>query len=126
MLVTPTPLLAQAKIRIAILDFENNAGMQWWFSNDLGPAARNQIETSFSENPMLSSKFSVIERQKLALVMQEQGLSTTGAVDPQTVAKLGKLLGVRYILTGGIDKFSINTIRGAIGKLPGRRKPGAS
>jgi len=116
-LVTPTPLLAQAKIRIAILDFENNAGMQWWFSNDLGPAARNQIETSFSENPMLSSKFSVIERQKLALVMQEQGLSTTGAVDPQTVAKLGKLLGVRDIRTGGIYKFSINTTRGAIGKL---------
>lgn len=50
-LATPTALVAQAKIRIAILDFENNAGLQWWFSNDLGPAARNQIETSFSGEP---------------------------------------------------------------------------
>ena len=116
-LAWPTPLVAQAKIRIAIWDFENNAGGQWWFSNDLGPASRNQIDTSFSENPMLSAKFSVIEREQLALVMKEQGLSSAGALDPQTAAKVGKILGVRYILTGGIDKFVMNTTRGAIGGL---------
>jgi curli biogenesis system outer membrane secretion channel CsgG len=117
LLVTQTQLGAQAKIRIAILDFENNAGQQWWFAKDLGTAARNHIETSFSENALLSSKFSIIEREKLALVMKEQGLSATGAVESQTAAKLGKLLGVKYILTGGIDKFSINTTKGAISKF---------
>lgn len=108
---------AQAKIRLAIWDFENNSEGSWWFSSDLGPAARNHIDTAFSENPTLSAKFSVIEREKLALVLKEQGLATTGALDPQTAAKVGKILGIRYILTGAIDKFSINTTRGAIGRL---------
>ncbi|MGC4081048.1 MAG: CsgG/HfaB family protein [Vicinamibacterales bacterium] len=49
--------------------------------------------------------------------MKEQGLGAAGALDPQTAAKVGKVLGVKYILVGGIDKFSINNTRGAIGKL---------
>jgi len=116
-LLMANPLLAQAKIRIAIWDFENNAERSWWFFNDMGPAARNHIDTSFSENATLSGKFSVIERQKLDLVLKEQGLATAGALDSQTAAKVGKILGIKYILTGGIDKFSINTTRGGIGGL---------
>jgi hypothetical protein len=65
----------------------------------------------------LREKFSVIERQALALVLKEQGLSTAGALDPQTAAKVGKILGIKYIITGGIDKFAINTTRGGIGRL---------
>src|SRR5712692_170051 len=110
-------VLAQGKIRVAIWEFENHAENHWWFWNNLGPAARNQIDTEFSENQMLSSKFSVIERDKLALVLKEQGLATSGAVDPSTAAKVGKLLGVKYIILGGIDKFAINNTRGGIGAL---------
>ncbi|HEY7475440.1 MAG TPA: CsgG/HfaB family protein [Vicinamibacterales bacterium] len=109
----------QAKIRIAIWDFENNSERSWWFSGDLGPAARNQIDTAFSENARLSSMFSVIEREKLGMVMKEQGLGAGGAVDPQTAARVGKILGVKYIVTGGIDKFSINTTRGGIAGIGG-------
>jgi curli biogenesis system outer membrane secretion channel CsgG len=110
---------SQAKIRIALWDFENNAQGSWWFINDLGPAARNQIDTAFSENAKLSEIFSVVERQKLAMVMKEQGLGAAGAVDPQQAAKVGKILGVRYIVTGGIDKFAINTTRGGYGGIGG-------
>ena len=42
-LLGPLPTASQAKIRIAIWDFEMNAQGTWWFSKDLGPAARNQI-----------------------------------------------------------------------------------
>ena len=117
MAIAPSPAFAQAKIRIAIWDFDNNAATSWWFYNEMGPAARNHIDTAFSEIKELSSKFTVLEREKLALVMKEQGLATTGAVDPQTQAKVGRLLGVKYILTGGIDKFAINTTRGGIGAI---------
>ena len=117
LLALPTPLLAQAKIRIAIWDFENNSERQWWFSGDLGPAARNQIETSISGNRVLSATFSVIERAKLDLVMKEQNLSSAGALDPQGAAKVGKILGVKYIVTGAIDRFSINTTRAAVSRL---------
>jgi len=108
---------AQGKIKIAIWEFENHTEHRYWFSNDLGPAARDQIDTEFSENSTLSSKFSVIERDKLSLVLKEQGLGASGAVDPTTAAKVGKILGVKYILIGGIDKFSIDNTKGAVGAL---------
>ena len=34
-------------------------------------------------------------------------------IDPQTAAKVGKILGVKYIIVGGIDKFNIQTTRRA-------------
>jgi curli biogenesis system outer membrane secretion channel CsgG len=117
--IAPSTLLAQGKIRVAIWDFENNAERSWWFYNDLGPAARNNIDTAFSESDILSSKFSVIEREKLALVLQEQGLATSGALDQQTAAKVGQVLGIKYIITGGIDKFAINTTKGGFGGIGG-------
>src|SRR5262249_39876931 len=81
---------------------------------DMGPAARNQIDTEFSENKLLSGKFSVIERDKLNLVMKEQNLGASGAVDPSSAAKVGKILGVKYIILGGIDKFNVDNTRGGI------------
>jgi curli biogenesis system outer membrane secretion channel CsgG len=117
-MVVPTAT-SQGKIRIALWDFENNSQGSWWYHADLGPAARNQIDTAFSENSKLSDLFIVVEREKLAMVMKEQGLGATGAVDPQQAARVGKILGVKYIVTGGIDKFAINTTRGAGGLLGG-------
>jgi curli biogenesis system outer membrane secretion channel CsgG len=117
--LVPLPAAAQAKIRIAIWDFENNSEGSYWFSRDLGKAARNQIDTFMSENAALSAKFSVVEREKLEMVMKEQGLATAGALDPQSAAKVGRILGVKYIVTGGIDKFSINRTGGGIGRIGG-------
>jgi len=117
LLALPSRSFAQGKIRIAIWEFENHAEHSWWFYADMGPAARNTIDTAFSENPQLSSKFSVIERDKLSLVLKEQGLASAGAVDPTTAARVGKILGVKYIVMGGIDKFNIDKTGGGIGKF---------
>jgi curli biogenesis system outer membrane secretion channel CsgG len=118
-LATSLQAHAQAKIRIAIWEFENHAENHWAFWNDLGPAARNTIDTGFSENAVLSSKFSVVERDKLALVMKEQGLGAAGALDPQTAAKVGRILGVKYIVTGAVDKFAINNTKAGFGGIGG-------
>jgi curli biogenesis system outer membrane secretion channel CsgG len=114
-LLFPGPSRAQGKIRIAIWEFENHSDQRYWFSKDLGPAARNQIDTEFSENPLLAGKFSVVERDKLNLVLKEQGLATAGAVDPSTAAKVGKILGVKYVVMGGIDKFNIDVTNASVG-----------
>ena len=114
LLAMPSQAFAQAKIKIAIWEFENHAD-SYWFSSKLGPAARDQIDTEFSENQQLSSVFSVVERDKLNLVLKEQGLATSGAVDPASAAKVGKILGVKYIIIGGVDKFKIDNTKGAIG-----------
>ena len=118
-LTAPSGADAQQRIKIAIWDFENNAERSWWFYDDLGPAVRNQIDTAFSENDELSRMFSVIEREKLDLVMKEQGLGAAGALDPQSAAKVGRILGVKYIVTGAIDRFSINKTGGAVRQLGG-------
>jgi curli biogenesis system outer membrane secretion channel CsgG len=117
LLAVPSHPFAQGKVRIAIWEFENHSDTGLWYYNNLGPAARNQIDTEFSENPLLASKFSVIERDKLNLVLKEQGLAQTGAVDPSTAAKVGKLLGVKYIVMGGIDKFKIDNTGGGIARF---------
>ena len=117
LLAVSSQSFAQGKVRIAIWEFENHSDTGWWYYNNLGPAARNQIDNEFSENPLLASKFSVIERDKLNLVLKEQGLAQTGAVDPATAAKVGKLLGVKYIVMGGIDKFKIDNTGGGIARL---------
>jgi curli biogenesis system outer membrane secretion channel CsgG len=106
---------AQGKIRVAVWEFENHAGSNYWYSNQLGPAARNQIDNEFSENKLLSAKFSVVERDKLNLVLKEQGLATAGAVDSATAAKVGKILGVKYVVMGGIDKFNVDVTKAAVG-----------
>ncbi len=118
-LALPVSGFAQGKIKIAIWEFENHAETSWWFFKDMGPAARNQIDTEFSENKLLSDKFSVVERDKLALVLKEQGLAQSGAVDPASAAKVGKILGVKYILLGGIDKFNIDKTGGGFRGIGG-------
>ncbi len=117
LVLVPSTSFAQAKVRIAVWEFDNNAEHSWWFYDKLGPAARNQIDNAFGNDQALNNKFSMIERAKLDLVMKEQGLGAAGALDPQSAAKIGRVLGIKYIVTGGIDKFAINNTRGAIGRL---------
>jgi curli biogenesis system outer membrane secretion channel CsgG len=116
-LVLATQSFAQARIKIAIWEFDNNAAHTYWYWDKMGPAARNIIDTAFSEDKLLSSKFSVIERDKLNLVLKEQHLAQSGAVDPATAAKVGKILGVKYIILGGIDKFNVDNTKAGLGRL---------
>lgn len=106
----------KGKIRVAVLDFENNSttcGWWWCTREHLGRAAADQLVTHLVK----TGKFSVIERDKLDLVLKEQSLGASGAIDPRTAVQLGKLLGVQLILTGSITKFSIKETKARIGPL---------
>ena len=102
------------KIRIAVMDFQNNSDWAWWGDN-LGKAAADELVTQLFK----TGKFSVIERDKLQHVLDEQSLGASGAVQSSTAAKIGKVLGVQLILTGSITKFSIKTISGGISFVGG-------
>lgn len=110
-LLTILPLLgtAQSKIRVAVMEFENNATGEW-SSWELGKAAQDALVTALVESGM----FSVIERQKLEMVINEQGLGQSGAVTPQSAAKIGKLLGVQLIITGSVTEFGRKETGGGI------------
>jgi len=51
--------------------------------------------------------FRVIERKKLDTVLAEQDFSRSDRADPSAgkLSKVGKVLGVRYIIAGSITKF---------------------
>jgi TolB-like protein len=48
-----------------------------------------------------NTKVRVVEREQLQSVLEEQNLASAGRVDNETAAKIGKILGAKYMLTGG-------------------------
>ncbi len=57
--------------------------------------------TEFAVNPELR----VVERGRITELLQEQDLAATGRVDANTAARLGKLVGARYMVLGGFLDF---------------------
>src|SRR4030081_83901 len=88
------------KPRIAVLEFKNKADNQWWWHG--GAAAAQDV---FVTELVKSGKVRVVEREQPAALMQEKGLTLSGDVDPKTAIKIGKLLGVNYLLTGSVTEY---------------------
>jgi curli biogenesis system outer membrane secretion channel CsgG len=118
--VTPVLFAADkpSKPRIAVLEFKNKAANSpWW--NSGGAAAAQDI---FVTELVKSGKFRVIEREQLAALMQEKNLTLSGDVDPKSAMRIGKLLGVNYLLTGAVTEYGqqdSGAHGGGIGRLPG-------
>lgn len=120
--VFAVPSLTQAaaksdKPRVAVLEFKNKADNQWWWHG--GAEAAQDV---FVTELVKSGKFRVVEREQLAALMQEKGLTLSGDVDPSTAVRVGKLLGVNYLLTGAVTEYGVTdkSAHGSgIGRLPG-------
>jgi hypothetical protein len=56
-----------------------------------------------------SGKFDLYERKKMDAVLEEQKLGLTGLITPETAVKMGKLLGVQYIVIGSVNQFGQST-----------------
>ena len=52
-----------------------------------------------------TGQFSVVERQLLAKIDEEQELSLTSKIDPDSAMELGKILGVDAIVSGTVSEF---------------------
>jgi len=115
--VTASAADKSARPRIAVIEFKNKADNQWWYHG--GAEAMQDV---FVTELVKSGKFRVVEREQLAALMDEKNLSVSGDVDPATAVKVGKLLGVNYLLTGAVTEYGM-TDKGAhgpgIGRLPG-------
>jgi curli biogenesis system outer membrane secretion channel CsgG len=119
------PAHAQAKRpQVAITDFDyGTVGYHWWGDADIGKGMADQLANALVED----SSFRVIERKKLDTVLAEQDFTHSDRADPSQakMAKIGKALGVHYIITGSITKFggeqndkggSLKGIRVGLGK----------
>jgi curli biogenesis system outer membrane secretion channel CsgG len=96
---------AQTKARIAVVNFANNSTWSWWGDN-LGSAAADEMTTQLVKG----GQFTVLERAQIGAILTEQNLGASGAVTPATAPKVGKLLGVQFLVIGSITQFSIERV----------------
>jgi curli biogenesis system outer membrane secretion channel CsgG len=75
----------------------------WWGNYDIGKGLADQVVDALVNE----GSFRVIERKKLDTVLAEQDFARSDRADPSAakLAKVGKVLGVKYILAGSITKF---------------------
>lgn len=62
-----------------------------------------------------NSNLRVVERSQLQAILDEQGLLRSGQVDPSTAARIGRLVGARYMVMGSfIDLYGAFRMTGRI------------
>src|SRR5881397_1188739 len=104
--VVAGPAHAQTKRpQVAVTDFDyGTVGYHWWGDADIGKGMADQVMTARVEE----GSFRVIERKKLDTVLAEQDFTHSDRADPSQakIAKLGKALGVHYIITGRSEEHT--------------------
>jgi curli biogenesis system outer membrane secretion channel CsgG len=105
LMLAPARIHAQAnRPSVAVLDLDFGTVQRWWDDNyDIGKGMADLIVDAMLED----GSFRIFERKKIAAVLGEQDLANSNRADPdaQSVAKLGKVAGVKYLVTGSITKF---------------------
>jgi curli biogenesis system outer membrane secretion channel CsgG len=97
---------------IAVMDFDYGTIDNWWGQYDIGKGMADQVVNALLED----GSFRVIERKKLDTILAEQDFAHSDRADPSAakLAKIGKVLGVKYILAGSITKFATESRGGGV------------
>ncbi len=104
------------KKRVAVFDFDYatvHAGIAALFGQDVdvGKGISDLLVTDLVKD----GSYSVIERKALDKILKEQNFSNSDRADPNSAAKIGKLLGVDAIIVGSITQFGNETKNTNIG-----------
>ena len=101
---------ANAKKRVAVLDFDTAAATQggvdfFMFQSSSGPNLGKVVADLLITRLVQDGSASVIERAALDKLVAEQNFTNSDRTDPLTAAKLGRLLGVDAIILGSITNY---------------------
>ncbi len=97
-LAAQTPRAGDRRPGIAVLPFADG-GSFGKTKEDLSPlevGIQQLLLTELAQNGALR----IVDRSVLKQIMEEQNLGTSGRVDAATAARVGKLVGARYVVTG--------------------------
>src|ERR1700690_1670094 len=114
---TPAAPPAQGrKKRVAIFDFDYatvHAGVAGIFGQDvdIGKGISDLLVTYLVKD----GSYSVIERKAMDKILAEQNFSNSDRANPNSAAKIGKLLGVDAMIVGSITQFGNDTKNTNIG-----------
>ena len=68
---------------------------------------------------MLGKGFIIQDKDMAMLQLNAEGVKTAGIIDPDSAAKIGERLGVRYILYGNVANVSLSDTGGGLNFSPG-------
>jgi len=125
--------------RVAIIEFK--AAPDAWHGWHHGGWGNNMSTISNQLRDMLVTeltqkgrgKFRMVERERLEEIRGELSFQQSGEVDTSTVQKIGKLLGVKYMITGKVTRFAYKEagfssgwgVGALVGKVTGSGMAGA-
>lgn len=118
------PMTERPFIAVASFDDGSIKRESWWGAHwDVGSGLADMLTTELLQK----NRFRLVERSLLDSIMKEQDLGATGRVNPQTAAKIGKIIGADYFIMGKVTMFSWDTrSTGSILNLGGLAGVGAS
>ncbi|HVP52169.1 MAG TPA: CsgG/HfaB family protein [Terriglobales bacterium] len=107
---------AERKKRVAVLDFEygtvrSQAQAAFGTDVDVGKGMTNLLVKYLVKD----GTYSVIERGSLDKILAEQNFSNSDRANPNSAAKIGKLLGVDAIIVGSVTQFGNETKNTGVG-----------
>jgi len=88
---------------IAVLEFRNDSGAGWW----RGGVGR-ELAGMLSNELAATKSFRVLDRTKTEKVLEEQNFAASGRVSGSQGAKMGKMLGAQYLITGTVSSYEEN------------------
>ncbi len=103
------PPLKGPKKSIAVMDFENRSGFSGEWT--LGDGMSDMLTTALVQ----ANRFIVVERPKIAKILQEQDLTASGRTAKVDVARIGKLIPAQIGVTGAVTEFSFEKQKTGIG-----------
>jgi len=87
------------KLRVGVVNFQNRTPSRVL---GLGESAAYLLGTILQK----TGRFIVIPQQDIQSILSQQKMGATGAFNPETVAKVGQIMGLNAILTGAITAYS--------------------
>jgi len=94
---------ADGKPVLAVLKFQDESGAMP-LQGGVGRVLTNIVGTELAARDV----FTVVERRKLAAVLEEQDLAQSGRLKPGEGARIGQLTGAQYLVMGTISAYEDN------------------
>lgn len=97
--LAPTGEYTGPKLRVGVVNFQNKTPSK---TIGVGEAAADILGTILQK----TERFIIIPQQDMKSILDQQALGASGAIDPASAAKMGKVLGLNAIVTGAVTAYS--------------------
>jgi len=101
-------IYSQEKPRIGVLRFTNHVGsLSWW-----NGSVADELQDMLASELVSEGSFQVLERNEINAVFGEQDLSASGRVSHDTIVKMKRLKGAKYLIAGTVSAWEESGSKG--------------